>query len=86
METSLQERERVITTLLRDFECNNMILFVGAAATKSDLSQELCRLPWSCVITSCRDEDFGSLFVNESRRAQEFVDSKDMPIKIFDRG
>lgn len=84
-EISLQEEDNIISAMLNDFNRNNMVLFIGNDVNASDLSEALCRLPWSCVVTSSRLDNLGGKFVNDVRRPMEYSNYKEMPAKIYDR-
>ncbi len=85
MGVSVQESDQIISALMQSFNQNNMVLFVGQAATEKDLTKEVCELPWSCVVTSNREENFGKYFASELRSTSQFNSIKELPTQLFDR-
>lgn len=85
MSISLQEEDSIISNLKQSFSINNMVLFVGVGATEADFSEEICNLPWSCIVTTKRDEGFRNYFSNSSRRPKEYCSASELPPKLFNR-
>lgn len=84
-EMQIEREDEIIADLQQSFSKNNMILFVGVNADENDLTETLCDLPWSCVVTSKRDEEFGKIFINEVRKPREYAKAEELPSKIYDR-
>lgn len=85
MATSLNG-DSIITELLKSFNQDNIVLFAGQEAiTNGELSKEVCNLPWSCVITTCKEDDFGVRFENASRMPREIYTFNDIPLNLFNR-
>ena len=84
MEISYHESDRIISELLQSFNRNSMVLFVGCAAAKEDLTKEVCELPWSCVVTSKREESFGKYFTTD-RRTSQYKSVSELPAHLFNR-
>lgn len=85
MGISVQEADQIVSALMQGFNQNSMVLFVGQAASKEDLTKEICDLPWSCVVTSIREEGFGKYFTSEVRKTSQFNSTKELPIHLFNR-
>ena len=84
-EMQIEREDEIIADLQQSFSKNNMILFVGVNADENDLTETLCDLPWSCVVTTKRDEEFGKIFINEVRKPREYAKAEELPSKIYDR-
>lgn len=85
MKLTLQEEDILVSDLKQSFNINNMVLFAGVGTTRDELTEEICSLPWSCVVTTRRDEGFRNSFVNEGRRPKEYCSVSELPPKLFDR-
>lgn len=85
MDLSIQKADQIVSKLMQSFNQNSMVLFVGTAASDEDLSKEVCELPWSCIVTSSRKEDFGKYFDSDLRNKSQFQSMKEMPSRLFDR-
>lgn len=62
-----------------------MILFAGAESDDSILTDELCALPWSCIITTRREKNFADKFINNNRKVNEPSSVNDISKVPFDR-
>ena len=59
--------DEVISDLFKSFNQDNVILFVGSSAIDNgELTEKICNLPWSCVITTSKKDGFGVEFANGS--------------------
>ena len=77
--------DAIISEIYKSFNQDNVILFAGSEAIKNkELSEKICKLPWSCVITSDRRDGFGKDFVN-GRNPHRYISLSDLPINIFSR-
>lgn len=76
----------IVADLLSSFNQNNIILFAGTEAIKKgELTKEVCDLPWCCVVTTCREEDFSVRFNNNTRTAKECFTLDDLPLNFYNR-
>ncbi len=76
----------IIADLLRSFNQDNVILFAGNDAIKNgELIKEVCDLPWSCIVTTCKYEDFGTNFANNTRTVIEYFSLDDLPLNFYNR-
>lgn len=77
--------DAVISEIYKSFNQDNVILFAGSEAIKNkELSEKICVLPWSCVITTDRRDGFGTGFA-QGRNPHRYISSSDLPINIFSR-
>lgn len=75
----------IVSDLYRSFNQDNVILFVGSdAVNKGELTEKICNLPWSCVITTLKNDEFGTMFVN-GRNAHKYISFSELPINLFSR-
>ena len=78
-------KDAVISDLFRSFNQDNVVLFVGSSAIDNgELTEEICKLPWSCVITSSKKDGFGVEFAN-GRTPHRYTSFSDLPISLFSR-
>ena len=62
------------------------ILFVGNKFNYNSMAgKHLMSLPWSCVITTIRDDIFSSFFNRDNRLSRDIFDEKQLNQRIFDR-
>lgn len=71
--------------LLDLFQKTHVVLFIGAAATKETLPDELCRLPWGCVVTSRNDTRIISSFSVPGREARIYFPENNLPLQLLSR-
>lgn len=77
--------DEIISELFRSFNQDNVILFVGNNAfEEGELTEKICDLPWSCVITTSKREGFGVEFAN-GRTTHRYNSFSDLPINLFSR-
>ena len=77
--------DEVISDLFKSFNQDNVILFVGSSAIDNgELTEKICNLPWSCVITTSKKDGFGVEFANRST-PQRYISFSDLPINIISR-
>lgn len=48
--------------MMRHFNEDRMILYLGRKAEPSELPERFCRLPWQCVVTSRREDSLPGMF------------------------
>ncbi len=80
---NIRTADEMLSDLQMAFKKDNVVLFVGQNG-KSELTPKLCALPWSCVITSCTNAEFGSEFA-EKRKPHKYSKVEELPITIFSR-
>lgn len=81
---SLVNQDELVANLLRSFNQDNMVLYVGSSAIDNgELSEQIYKLPWSCVITTSRKDGFGVEF-SEGKTAQRY-NAFNMPTVLFNR-
>ena len=81
----MMSEDAIISEIYKSFNQDNVILFAGSEARKNnELTEKICALPWSCVITSDRRDGFGVEFV-QGRNAHRYISLSDLPISIFSR-
>lgn len=78
--------DAVISDLFRSFNQDNLILFVGNSAENlGELSESVCNLPWSCVVTTSMKEDFAVKFAN-GRSVHRYTSLEDiLAINLFSK-
>ena len=77
--------DEVISDLFKSFNQDNVILFVGSSAIDNgELTEKICNLPWSCVITTSKKDGFGVEFAN-GRTPHRYISFSDLPINLFSR-
>ena len=75
--------DEVISDLFKSFNQDNVILFVGSSAIDNgELTEKICNLPWSCVITTSKKDGFGVEFAN-GRTPHRYISFSDLPINLF---
>ena len=81
----MNNEDAIISEIYKSFNQDNVILFAGSEAIKNkELSEKICVLPWSCVITTEREDGFGTDFA-QGRNPHRYLPSSDLPINIFSR-
>ena len=76
----------IISDLLRAFNQDNIVLFAGTEVIRNgELTKKICDLPWSCVITTCKEDDFGLKFYNNGRQTKEYTPTDEIPLNLFNR-
>ncbi len=73
----------ISASLLRDFSLRDIVLYIGQGVTDSDLSDRLCCLPWSCVVTSQTDDRLSGRFQTEGCQPHSYYELADMPANLF---
>lgn len=77
--------DAIIADLYKCFNQDNVILFVGSnAIDNGELTEKICNLPWSCVITTSKKDGFGVEFAN-GRTPHRYISFTDLPINLFNR-
>ena len=77
--------DAIISDLYKSFNQDNVILFVGSSAIDNgELTEKICNLPWSCVITTSKKDGFGVEFAN-GRTPHRYISFSDLPINLFSR-
>lgn len=79
------DADQIVARLFNSFNSNRMILFVGKDASEKELRSDICELPWSCIVTSRSEEDFGERFVTELRTTRQYCSKEDLPPHLFNR-
>lgn len=79
--------DSIITDLLNSFNHDKVVLFAGQDAFKNgELTSTVCRLPWSCIITTSTEDDFGECFqTDDDRDIRGYSPFTEMPVNLFDR-
>lgn len=79
-------KDAVVSELFRSFNHDNVILFVGSSADAcGELSESVCNLPWSCVVTTSNKEDFAVKFAN-GRSVHRYTSLEDiLTIDLFSK-
>ena len=67
------------------FNTSHVILYVGQSATDEEIKEWLSQYPWSCVLTSRRDEEFAALFSSENRTILQYSSRNEIPSKPLSR-
>lgn len=75
----------VISEIMGSLAQNNVVLYIGKGISSSDLTPELCRLNWRCIVTSRTEADFGKEFATEQRKPRRYARFAELPSNIFDR-
>lgn len=79
------DEDKIISDLYRSFNQDNVILFVGISAIeKGELTEKICNLPWSCVITTSKKVGFGVEFAN-GRTPHRYTPFSTLPTNLFSR-
>lgn len=73
----------MVSGLMNSFRTDNVVLFVGRK-WNVEKTQEICHLPWSCVVTSCVDGNFGTEF-SEKVQPRRYVKLKELPSVLFNK-
>ena len=73
----------MVSGLMSSFRTDNVVLFAGRK-WNAEKMREICHLPWSCVVTSRRDGDFGTEFPEEVH-PHRYVKFKELPSVLFNR-
>ena len=82
---SIKNEDSVVSNLFKSFNQDNVILFVGSdAINKGELTEKICALPWSCVITTIKKDGFGAEFA-KGRTANRYTSLSELPINLFNR-
>ena len=77
--------DAIVSEIYKSFNQDNVILFAGSEAIKNgELTETICGLPWSCVITSIKKDVFGTEFV-QGRNPHRYVSLPELPINLFSR-
>ena len=63
----------VISEIMGSLAQNNVVLYIGRGINPSDLTPELCRLNWRCIVTSRTEADFGKEFATEQRKPRRYA-------------
>ena len=81
----MNNEDLIVSELYRSFNQDNVILFAGSDALKNgELTDKICELPWSCVITTLKNDNFGTAFV-KGRNPRKYISISDLPINLFSR-
>lgn len=75
--------DEMISGLMNGFRKDNVVLYVGRKG-KREMTPELCALPWSCVVTSCTDGQFGTEFA-ETKQPHRYTKREELPTQIFNK-
>lgn len=73
----------MVSGLMSSFRTDNVVLFVGRK-WNAEKMREICHLPWSCVMTSRMDGDFGTEFPEEVH-PRRYVKLKELPSVLFNK-
>lgn len=73
----------MVSDLMSSFRTDNVVLFVGRK-WDTEKMREICHLPWSCVVTSCVNGDFGTDFPEEVH-PRRYVKLKELPSVLFNK-
>lgn len=73
----------MVSGLMSSFRTDNVVLFVGRKWNVEKM-REIYYLPWSCVVTSCVDGDFGTEFPEEVHPCR-YVKLKELPSVLFNK-
>jgi hypothetical protein len=78
--------DAIVSDLFRSFNQDNMILFVGNSAENlGELTEAVCKLPWSCVVTTSMKEDFAVKFAS-GRNVHRYTSLEDiLAINLFSK-
>lgn len=76
-------REQLRLELLYAFNRQNMVLYIGQGATDEELSDHICRLNWSCILTSRCDDGFVTPFASASCQPRIYASSGELPANLF---
>lgn len=78
--------DNIVSDLLRAFNQDNVILFAGKEAViNGELTKAICSFPWSCIVTTCKEEDFGVKFAASGRTTIEITSFDDIPLNLYNR-
>ena len=81
----MQNEDAIVSEIYKSFNQDNVILFAGSNAIKNgELTDKICGMPWSCVITTIKNDGFGTEFV-QGRNPHRYVSAADLPINLFSR-
>nr|WP_314833330.1 hypothetical protein [uncultured Oribacterium sp.] len=81
----MPNEDEIISEIYRSFNQDNVILFAGSDAMKNgELTKKIYEMPWSCVITTIKSEEFGNGFVN-GRNPHRYCSLAELPISLFSR-
>lgn len=85
MNNRIMSEDAIISDLFKSFNQDNVILFAGSnAMDNGDLTEKICNLPWSCVVTTSKKDGFGVEFAN-GRTPHRYTSFTDLPINLFSR-
>lgn len=68
---------------IRDFSLRDIVLYIGQDVSESDLTDRLCHLPWSCVVTSHTDDRFSAHFQTDGCQPHSYYELADLPSNLF---
>jgi len=77
--------KKVSDSFFNSFYSNHVILYIGQNASDEELREYVSKCQWSGIITSRRDPELASFFVNEERTPREFSDRAEIPAKPLNR-
>lgn len=75
-----------ISRFLEDMSTEPYVLLAGEKFDyKSEAGRRIMDLPWSCVVTSIREDDFAIGFDKESRLSRDLMDISQLQQRIFEK-
>lgn len=77
--------KKVSDAFFNSFNSNHVILYIGQNTSDEELKEYISKCPWSGIITSRRDPELASIFINEDRAPREFNARVEIPVKPLSR-
>jgi len=78
------EKDKIVSDFLQGFSNKNMILYIGTSVSNNELNI-ISKYPWAGIVTSRRDEELKTFFVNENRRIHECETFEEIPPRVFSK-
>lgn len=77
--------KKVSDAFFNSFYSSHVILYIGQNSNDEELREYISKCQWSCIITSRRDPELATFFVDEERIPKEFSDRAEIPAKPLNR-
>lgn len=77
--------QKTTDAFFNSFHLNHVILYVGQSIGNAELKEYIAKCPWSAVITSRRDPEFTSFFIDENRASYEYSKRTEILAKPLNR-
>ena len=77
--------KKIADVFFSSFHSNHVLLYIGQNANDDEIKRYISQCPWSGIITSRRDPDLGTFFVNNDRSTYEYNYRAEIPVKPLHR-